>query len=195
MFPMKITIVDDLAQAGLVPKRQFNGIFARSLKAGMAFWHGKHLPGHFERSALVKYSGHYPGKKVIPGFLRPGKKKPLVRSGTLRRRVLSKKQLANIRGTSKGVSMTLHYGRPKALTKKLLRRSILIMMHVEKLTYEQASQRVFSKAGYGARNAAIFQDALTATTEREGEEIAEAIRDAFFEEAKQRGKRKTDRIK
>ena len=195
MLPLKITIVDDLAQAGIVPKRQFNGMFARSLKAGMAFWHATIMPGHFERAAYAKYRGAYPKEKGISQRAEgSGKGKPLVSSGTLRRRVLSKKQLSNIRGTSKGVTMDLHYGRPKRMTKKVLREAIVIAMATDNLTYKQARQRVFSRAGYGARNAAIFQEALTVTTDTEGNQIAEAIKNAFFEEAKKRGKKTTRRL-
>jgi len=171
----KILYRDDLERAGILPARKFAGVFGRAAKKGMAWWHEKKLARHFTRGAYSLYPGAYPKPKR--------KGLPLVKSGTLRRRILSSRQRQNIRGTAKRTTLIMRYGRPRQFTKKLLEEAILVRMGLENLSWQQAANKVYAQAGYGERNRQIFQDAITATTNAEATEIAEKVRDFYYEEA------------
>jgi len=181
MYLMQFEVKENLAALGIVKKQRFNGMFGRALKAGMVFWHERFIQKHFTREAYSRYGEAYDKPK-------PGQRKPLVDSGTLRKRIQTKRGTADVRGTHKGVSMKLQYGRPRKFTKKAIERAIFIEMAAQNISYKDAQRRVYSKAGYGRENAKRFQEAISFTTSEEAKQITQHIHDTFMAEAKSKAR-------
>jgi len=167
-------------------QRKLPGIVKQSLRVGLEEWHKRFLPIHFTRAAYSRYGRAYPKPK------RHGD--PFVESGTLRDRMLAASQRKNIRGTSRTMTLRMKFGRPPQYENpEHVRRQILATMMRDNLTWEEAKQRVWSRAGYHPITKARVDKGLHAMHGGEATAIvARARRETvkLIKEAMPKGKRR-----
>ena len=166
-------------------ERELNKDMKVILKKTLLHWHDKFAPKHFTRQAYVLYPTEYMTTK--------GKKKrapyePLVKHGNLKDRVLSRKSLAEVRGTAKRARLVLKFGRPKGMSEKELKAAVFIEMKARNISYKQAERRVYSKAGYGADNIRLFKKRIEVIAGREENAMAKYMEKEFVDKAKVTGR-------
>lgn len=173
---------DTLEYVGLtMSQRKLNGILKSVNHAVLWTWAQKFLPKHFTREAYARYPEAYPKQKK--------RGDPMVRSGTLRTRVLKQAERPlNIRANARGASLMLKFGRPKGMTKATLLAATSVEMNLHPgMDFKTAQRRVYSRAGFGARNVAFFKRAIEAFSEEEKGTLADMALAKFRQLARERG--------
>lgn len=174
MIGMTIAVKKDLARLKKLEPKNFNKTLKSVLKTAVLMWHTKYLPRHFTRQAYALYPDKYPGQfhvKKSPGM-------PLVRSGTLRDRLLSKSSIAHISSTSTRATIRMNFGRPPQYTPEQMKKMIFAIMRKTGQSYKQAQKQAYSGAGYGFK--AAMAGMITAMHPGEVREICEFVRDAMY---------------
>jgi hypothetical protein len=196
-----IELRSDLEQMGILPERKFNQAMKIVLKDGLLHWKASYMRKHFTSAA---YGAYYEVYKRLKVKFRKHQdesgvetKEPLVLTGNLRNYMLNRGE--QVSGTSKQAKMRLRYGRPlMSDAKKEQEIRILIAKSVKEggkpLTYKEAESQLYRSWGYGRRNRAYFQEAISATNPKEIRELCEFHRDDYLEQAKKLGERKRVRI-
>lgn len=163
--------------------RVFNREMKIGLKGAIEFvWKPRFLPMHFERHAYRRYN--YSGRR------KKGKGRPLVDSGSFRKKMLKGKH--RISGTSKGAKIRLKYGRPdtfsdprkvhlsiiKILAKSQSKQQYQNMSRPDrKKAYKRAENKFWSRAGYGRDAKEMFQERITAVHPQEVKAMNQYLHD------------------
>ena len=166
-------------------ERELNKDMKKMLKKTLLYWHMRFAPKHFSREAYVLYPSQYPG----PG--RKHKRKgeaPLVKTGTLRGRVLARKSIYDLKGTSTRARLVLKFGRPSGMSKSELEDAIRTEMRKLNISYKAAERKVYAKAGYGADNVRLFKDRIEVIAGREENAMAKYMEKEFVDKAKVTGR-------
>lgn len=174
MIGLTIEVKKDLERLKKLEPRHFNETLKKVLKTAILVWHQKYLPRHFTRQAYALYPDQYPGQfhvKKAPGM-------PLVRSGTLRDRLLSTSSISHISSTSTRATIKMNFGRPQQYTPEQMKKTIFAIMRRTGKSYKQAQNEAYSGAGYG--NKAAMAGMIEAMHPGEIREICEFIRDAMY---------------
>ena len=164
-------------------ERELNKDFKMGLKRVLIMWHDNFAQRHFYRQAYSLYPNEYPGA----GHKIKRKGLPLVMKGDFRRRMLQRKSVNDIRGTSKKARMVLKFGRPSGMSKEEMRAATFIEMRKRNITFKQAERQVYSNAGYGKDNVKLFKSRLEAMNDQEVDRMAKYLEDYIIMRAESNG--------
>lgn len=186
MFPIVTKLREDRKKLTGLTAREFNRRLKWALRLTMGHWHRTYAPLHFKRVAYARYPEDYRQKKKAPA-------KPLVETGSLRGRILSK---IEIRGTSRRMSGAMRYGRPGQATEDLLRRRAFIEMKLHPgITHKQAQRRVYSNLGYSAKMKRVFQRQIASVNPQEEKAMAGMVEDLMTQQMNKSGGKRTRTIR
>lgn len=158
-MPIRFRIDDTTEFAGVMSERKLRAIDRVVLKDSLAWWHKNLARKHFTRAAYNEYKDEY------SRFKKKKRGAPLVRRGRLIQKALAARQRNSIRGTFRNASMTVRYGRPGRFTPEAIETAIFIEMEKRSINYNQARSRVYSKAGYGARQSRAMNRMMAAVSD------------------------------
>lgn len=146
-------------------------VIKAAMQQTLLFWHREFIKGHFERKAYVLYGADYPEPKKSP-------RKPFVKTGALRGRMISRKGIQHTRGTSNRMALHLPIGRPRQSGQERINVDFYAKREAKNLSRNPGMSRAEAnrkayQVGYGKKNVDIFQRGITATTTRQEERMAD----------------------
>ena len=171
-------------------KRPFNRALKPTLKEMLLFWHRRYAKRHFTWEAMGLYPEYRETYRHIAAVVRSPPRKqrkgqsyrhehqigehlgegPLVDTGSLRRHITKRKTMQDTSGTSRAATLKMGFGMPyrrKYEPAMMRRRAFSLMRREPGLTFKQALNKLYSKAGYDAKTKAYFQVLITAINEEE----------------------------
>ena len=159
MYVLTTTIRENPMLNKLMTRRGFTKTLKYVLKLAMVEYHRRFVKRHFERKAYSLYG--LANITNAPKKWKQRKGRPMLQSGTMRRRILKSKSLSDVRGTSHRVRMKMRYGRPPRRWNEndpKIKGMIFSLMHKHKIGYDAARAKFYSAWGY--RQSKQFQAAF-----------------------------------
>lgn len=175
----------------LFKRTGFGKEWQKAMRKGLIYWHGKYAPRHFDKSAYRRYPMAY-GRLV-----RKEKGEPLVQSGSLRGRVVSRLRASNIKSTSKMARLTIPLGEPGKLKEEDITRRAAVLKSKNGAPWKAALRQARNQAkrGYSSESKHLLNDAISEFNPQEEREMAQEMRRHMYKVAAQKRWRKRTIVK